>query len=69
MTGHVTWEIVLFTAAFGIGVAVLVWWLSEQFRLTRHSINNALQPIFAELDDLKERVIRLEALTRQNGKH
>lgn len=78
MTGTVEWQVLIFIGGLFMGVVTVgaaaiiasnrwTWWLSEQFKDTRHALDSKLTSFGIEIDDLKERIIRLEAA--QHGKH
>ena len=82
MSGLVEWPALLFISGLIVGLVLgacglvlvavrLAWWLSEEFKDTRHSLNNAIfgaiGPIREDLDALKEDVVRLKTMI--NGKH
>lgn len=79
MTGTVSWDVLIFIGGlFGgmlaTGVAAIVasnrwtWWLSEQFKDTRHALDQRLTSFGLEIDELKAEVIRLKTIIGMNGK-
>lgn len=47
-------------AAAGYAVARLMWWLSEQFRKTRHAQDSTVTALGLEIDALDMRIGKLE---------
>lgn len=78
MTGTVDWQVLIFIAGLfagvvSVGVAAIIasnrwtWWLSEQFKDTRHALDSRLTAFGIELDNLQAEVIRLKTIVERNG--